>query len=695
MKKKIIALAMVMFLLVSIVSVSADLTLEQRKTPSGKPEDAPKQPNKATLPDPLPTENIVNEEGKVQVKSVPVTVTDYVRDRLENGWDADIGRDGINLYFLGMLGETVTWAGGIYTVKDDEGNRQYSWEFGEGGGIFTEYENGVATDSSIYDYYAVAEPEKYAPVEIPPGIADDFENQIRSGEFRIRQHDPETGDFTWVSGTSYGSYDGASHTLISKVEHEGQVRTTYITGLADGGFATMDADGNFEIRDAEGNYIDGFENGIYDEANGYYYKLDEDNNVVMHFDSYETDGTSELWVDVPGVGKRYTKISPNGDVTYSVVNAANDVLSRETQHRNGDITTSYFNDEHRPLYDERVNSMGWITTWIEPNNEYVYVVFDDQSIGKYNYDDYDFTEGHPKKGASSVEYWPEAEAEESKDQYAKGLQKANEMNRFMTGRWFVSAIFGFIMGLSDYSALSSALVTGKDWTDWMERVDQTFSKFLNVDYYISEICMDDYHRIGDEGHNVIETPDGFLQFIGHVEAERSGPIPKECPCADDEVCRGNVCYKGNEMQSEFFYKVTYGVTAPSDIKLTPEKEPGSLTAITFSVYLGGPGPIGRYLFVHSGTSTPYFYELENGQTQSGTGESAVLFYSSNVYDNICIMFGKAPLDAYRGRVESICNPISASQDSYLNWQSTTAAGVDEAPEDGEVPEGAVMINPDI
>lgn len=647
MNKKIFAVMIAMVLLASIMTVYGEI--------SDLNLPAPPQPESKTAPSPPNTKTIVSGTRLLYIDSnkeisAPWPIINYISTEKANYDNIYADKHGVYFYKGGQAVKTMTWQGAKWTVK--EGDKiERTYEFGKGGGIKKVYDKeGHVIISGIYDKELAISWSN--ALEIPSGFIAEFEEAIKQEDFKINIIKDGYG---WSAGNKNGYYDTSLNTLTTiTTDASGKEQTSYKTFLVSGGIVTMNSDGDVEVRGADGKLVESFSgkygNGVYTDKDGRY--------EFNAGDSTLTDKTKRSTITY----------MHNGDVVYEAPNA------KTIYHKNGDTTNGYFEDG-KLLYSDRTNKEGWLVSRADNNgNEYR-----EEYDGKIHV--------YEKNGKEIIS--PTTEQQKKADEYGSDLK----LNKLLTGREAVSKFIGtYIMGLTDYRALSNALFKGKDYQKYQDDVDRFFARtYLGIDYWASEICRKEFHSSGNKGFAAIETPTGLVQFIGHVEAEKSAPIPKECPCAKDETCKGKICYKGNNMQVEFFYKITYGVTAPSDLKLTPQRKEGS--AVSFSIQLSGEKQ--GWLFVKKGTDVPYFYELQNGQSQNAVSDKAVVFYSPTDYTGICIYFREKPEDALRGVVDKICNVIPQSQSSYLNWKASKSSGTGGTPAEENAPEAGPEINPEI
>ena len=227
-------------------------------------------------------------------------------------------------------------------------------------------------------------------------------------------------------------------------------------------------------------------------------------------------------------------------------------------------------------------------------------------------------------------------------------------------------VFGILGAYKPYDAVSNLLIGDEYMSDWRRTVDQWFynSVLGGTDYWTSQICEQEFDTIG-ESVAALQLPGGIFQLLAHVEAERSEPVPLLCnpdgSCVQGS-CRtfDNVCVTPpNQTIQQFFYKITYGVTAPSDQALTPYLDEQG--AIDFNLVITGPEKTAS-LFTG-------FVPLKNGEVK----KDVIVKYSSSLYTDICLIFGKKPLNRDGSKVDKICNTLAVSQKSFENFIQTGQA----------------------
>ena len=214
-----------------------------------------------------------------------------------------------------------------------------------------------------------------------------------------------------------------------------------------------------------------------------------------------------------------------------------------------------------------------------------------------------------------------------------------------------------------YHELSSLLFGREFMSGWRESVDQAFaSAYLGVEYWESAVCQGEFDVVGGSV-GAIERSGGLVQFIGNIQAERSPPVPLLCgeggACKKGQ-CRAKdaVCILNGQPVQEFFYKISYGVTAPDDEKLTPFAD--ETGAVSFNIVLTGPEKSVPIL--------PAFVETQNGEVK----KDIIVKYSPRLYTKACVVFEKKALGR-NGEVTDICTDIVEGMGSFENAQGAGTA----------------------
>ncbi len=166
--------------------------------------------------------------------------------------------------------------------------------------------------------------------------------------------------------------------------------------------------------------------------------------------------------------------------------------------------------------------------------------------------------------------------------------------------------------------------------------------------WISDFCSHHFDKTSGGSANVI-TPDGMIQSVAHVEAERSSPITY----IDDS---------GNEV-TEYLYKITWFVQANVDSDEDYNND------AAFNVQLRGERTVNLY------SGDIYVGE---GESSSALEEFALVQYTNYYYDSICIIFSnklrfRDPVEGDE-EVDHLCNGIISSDSSASNYQASGGGG---------------------
>ena len=188
----------------------------------------------------------------------------------------------------------------------------------------------------------------------------------------------------------------------------------------------------------------------------------------------------------------------------------------------------------------------------------------------------------------------------------------------------------------------------------------------------------------------VRTRTGTYQFVGSIQAERS-PTKTTVLCernqdpeSDEEwLCnRGEVCVEGtfcsadvdNDNEADdpntpvegYFYKITWGVTAPQDEKQTPYIDENG-KAVKFNIQLSGPG--GQvWLYQRPGETPTAILALNNGQGDS----DVITHYSPQAFVEACIRYDPrhTVTDGTGDSVGDQCVPIIFNQKGSVEYSAS-------------------------
>ncbi len=190
--------------------------------------------------------------------------------------------------------------------------------------------------------------------------------------------------------------------------------------------------------------------------------------------------------------------------------------------------------------------------------------------------------------------------------------------------------------LTEFSGFSgySQLFLRKQLAPWRESVDEFFSKtYLGSEYWASNLCS---KYSDDTGDNVamFETPRGVVTPGAHIEAERSDPIQTLDPAT-------------NKFGTEYFYKITFAIQNTNKYR----DERGKEEEMRFNIHLKGQRDI--YLYNDS-------IQIEEGERFYRSGTSAVVQYSTYLYEEVCIEFEQPVRTLGGSYINELCNEITTS-----------------------------------
>ncbi len=228
----------------------------------------------------------------------------------------------------------------------------------------------------------------------------------------------------------------------------------------------------------------------------------------------------------------------------------------------------------------------------------------------------------------------------------------------------LQSIYAITNSIKSYPALSNLFFGGTDWyQNWQRKADQAFAPLLGSNWIPSAIC-ESHYDIEPEGVAVIKTASGTYQAVASIQMERSSkksPLlcyrnpdeeaEEEFTCSKGQVCvDDNFCYKDADDDGEpdedtllegFFYKITWGVSAPRDETFTPLRDENGI-AVSFNVYIDtiednqvSAGAIPLYN-LEGNTQSPV--TLKNGQQD----RDVIVKYSPREYQEACIKWHQPP-----------------------------------------------------
>ncbi len=278
---------------------------------------------------------------------------------------------------------------------------------------------------------------------------------------------------------------------------------------------------------------------------------------------------------------------------------------------------------------------------------------------------------------------------------ADKTDKKEVLQGFQTG---ISAVYAISAAFTkDYSGITQFWADQKWQKDWTNAMDKTFAPFLTSNSVPSAICEVSFD-FEPEGTVVIKTVSGTYQAVAHIEAERSNSPSKmlchqnEDPeseqnwiceagqvCVDDSFCYLDVENDGVADEDEplegYFYKITWGVSAPRDETFTPFIDENGV-AVSFNIVVNkgkGVSEVHLYETQYGDTTGPL--ELANGESD----KDVITHYDPepSPYTKACIYWDQRPSTVSGIKIKPVknpmCVPIKVSTVGEVNWKKSGQA----------------------
>ncbi|NQV91847.1 hypothetical protein HQ489_05225, partial [Candidatus Woesearchaeota archaeon] len=270
----------------------------------------------------------------------------------------------------------------------------------------------------------------------------------------------------------------------------------------------------------------------------------------------------------------------------------------------------------------------------------------------------------------------------------ESAQSDKNLGMFFAGQQTWQKAGGQILnGFSGWSSISNALVGDAYANELATDIDRWFAgSILSEDYWESSFCYETASDVQEDGFAFIERPGGLtgtdFMPVAAIQAEMfEEKTPLLCmhnldkEAEEEFVCPGKLfcnpddsfCYnkEGDETPVQaFFYKISWGVTAPSDISFTPYGDESS--AVEFNLKLGDKRLNDKTI------------KLKNGETD----KNLITHYSDQDYENVqvCIAWVKAPITLNRKAetwdtthpISDVCYTIKKAEIGTVIFTSDTA-----------------------
>lgn len=276
----------------------------------------------------------------------------------------------------------------------------------------------------------------------------------------------------------------------------------------------------------------------------------------------------------------------------------------------------------------------------------------------------------------------------------------------------LETIYAVTSNIRSYSALSNLLFgESEGYQEWQRWADQSFAPLLSSQWAPSSFCETEarWNDIEPQGKAVIKTAAGTYQTVASIQMERSpetSPLlcyhnsdpeaEEEWICDKKQVCVDDeFCYADDDRDDEpdddkplegYFYKITWGVSAPQDESYTVFKDENGV-AVSFNVWIdnsiddtSGLAALGAVPLYNRAGDTIAPIKLENGDSD----RDVMVKYSSKLYQEACIVWHQPPssvsVAAREGAVAGIaeipnvCFPVAVSTEGRLEWESGEEEG---------------------
>ncbi|MEK6950767.1 MAG: hypothetical protein AABX13_03520, partial [Nanoarchaeota archaeon] len=287
---------------------------------------------------------------------------------------------------------------------------------------------------------------------------------------------------------------------------------------------------------------------------------------------------------------------------------------------------------------------------------------------------------------------------EAETKMKKAEQEYEVTSRAVGTEWVGGPIlnyaYAFLTSTPHFPALSNAIFKNFEWwQNWRKDVEQTFANFYLGGYFEAKVCDDNFDVQPDPGTGsaIIEISPGIYQFVGSIQAERS-PEKKQpllCleteggeeeelqrPCPQNLLCREGLCYKDEDAATPelgYFYKITWAVTAPSDVSFTTRADEAR-NEIDFNLQLDDK--VWLFYPKEGGTANANTNHLGFGShSRSLELPPLIAEYFPEKFNKVCLVFGDNKPENLRGDdVNKICATFRESALGELQFGAAAAAG---------------------
>lgn len=221
--------------------------------------------------------------------------------------------------------------------------------------------------------------------------------------------------------------------------------------------------------------------------------------------------------------------------------------------------------------------------------------------------------------------------------------------------------------------------------DWRFGAEQWFASWSGERVISSAICESWYDK-KPQGAAFVEDAFGNKRPVASIQAERSqSAITLVCdeasPCPESSECKKGLCYEPNSKipQVAYVYKISWGVTTPSDLDLTPLKDEQG-NRVSFNIKIGT-----NWLYERDG-ATAGAIKLKQGASDKDF--MARYSLNSNI-EEVCVVWDMAPKTKtnFGGEepVDDVCNEVETSTLETWDFGGASAgSGASASVSSGEV-----------
>jgi len=236
-----------------------------------------------------------------------------------------------------------------------------------------------------------------------------------------------------------------------------------------------------------------------------------------------------------------------------------------------------------------------------------------------------------------------------------------------------------------WRGINSLVMGSESWyKNYVSVMEEAFAKALAVENVAREACQyQQQSRDKRDGQNAvfIVTAPQVYQFVGSIQAEKN-TRKTYLTCTQDKnydyticpeglECKEGICYNNNDPVLSYQYKITWGVTAPQDVRKTPYIDENG-KSVKFNVLLTNGNDcssVGKYLYNRPRSKDKEVIELSNG----GSDKDTIVDYSQKNYGTACICFSNKYLSQDRtgNKVHQICAKIANVEQEEVTYDMET------------------------